>query len=192
MPDLGIGQQGGKMRQFLRGIATCVFLFCISVGTAKADGNQQLYYVLTGPATDPICVTFILPVSPTIDPGNVDPDGTFFMVAPIDMTVNGTSNPGDLLAIYSLSGQGGLADEDGFFSLMNPPGVNNVLFSGDPATPTMSAIPSGIPLEDYFSQLQGYTLTSAPVATPEPDSLLLLAAGLLPLFLMRRRGRVPA
>jgi hypothetical protein len=179
------------MRQFLHGIAAFVFLFCISVGTAKADGNQELNYVLTGPASDPICVTFILPVNPTIAPGNVDPDGTFFMVAPIDMTVNGISNPGDMLAIYNLSGQGWLADEDGFFSLMNPPDVNNVLFSGDLATPTMSVIPSAIPLEDFFSQLPGYTLTATPVLAPEPGSLLLVAAGLLPLFLMRRRGSVP-
>jgi hypothetical protein len=173
------------MRQVLRRAALIALFACIAVGTAKADSNQELYYVLTGPGA--ATATFYLPVNPTIDPVNVD--GVFaFEVAPIDLMVDGSADPAGTITFYDIAFGGGLTiDEGDVFDLINPDGSNISLFtSGSEAAPTMLNVSGDIPLINFPTGPGGYTLTITPVLTPEPASLLLIGAGLISVVVKRR------
>jgi PEP-CTERM motif len=174
------------MRQLLWGAALITLFVCTAVGTAKADSNQELYYVLTGPGVE--TATFYLPVNPSIAPGNVDP--TFgFTVTPIDLMVDGSADPSGDVTFYDITWGGGLTIDAGdVFDLINPSSSNIALFvSGTEAAPMMLAPAGNIPQLDFMSLDGGYTLTVTPVSTtPEPASLLLVGAGLVGLFVKRR------
>jgi hypothetical protein len=173
------------MRQLLWGAALITLFVCTAVGTAKADSNQELYYVLTGPGVE--TATFYLPVNPSIAPGDVD--GTFgFSVAPIDLMVDGSADPSGNVTFYDITSGGGLTIDGGdLFDLINPSSSNIALFvSGTEAAPTMLNVPGDIPLINFPTGPAGYTLTVTPVSTPEPASLFLIGAGLLSVFVKRR------
>jgi hypothetical protein len=175
------------MRQLLRGTALITLFVCAAVGTTKADGNQELYYSLTGPGG--ATASFYLSVNPTIAPDNVDP-GFGFQVTPIDLMVDGSSDPGGYVMFYDINYGGGVTiDQGDVFDLINPGDSNISLFtSGTEAAPTMLGVSGGIQLNDYMSGDGGYTLkiTSAGTTVPEPSSLLLMGAGVLSLFAKRR------
>ena len=161
---------------------------CFSAATAKADGggNGDLLYTITGPSSNPITVTFELPQNPTIGgPDNYDM-GFGFQVDPINLMVNNTPIDNDCLFFYNVSWGGGLEDNDGLFSLINPDGSNASLYGGNESVPSMTMPLGPISLDDFDSGTPGYTLTVAQVTAPEPTSLLLLVSGIVGLCLMRK------
>lgn len=150
------------------------FLLLLSAGTVRADGTGLLSYTLTGP-TD---ASFELPSSPT--PFSSNPLFGFF-VTPLDFMINGAPAPsGDFVEFVTSSGGGGFLDFDGLFSTMGP-----VLYSGPVNAPTMTLF-SELPLIDFNTGLQDYTLTVKAVSSPEPSSLFLMGVGLLSFFFLRR------
>lgn len=175
------------MRLVLRSAAVIAFLAVVTVSTAKADSDTELYYSLTGPGG--VTASFYLPVNPVIAPENVDP-GYSFQVSPIDVMLNGAPDPdGGYVTFYDVSYGGGLTlDQGEVFDLINPSDSNIALFAtGTEAAPTMLAPSGDIPLQDFMSGDGGYTLTvTQVVTTPEPASLLLMGAGLIALFVKRR------
>lgn len=170
------------MRQLLR--VTTVLVFFVCVGTAKADSNRELYYVLTGPRS--AIATFYLPVNPNVGSGNVN--GTFgFTVTPMDLTVDGSADPTGDVTFYDITFGGGLTVDAGdVFDLINPSSSNIALFVSETETaPTMLYVSGDIPLDDFMTGAGAYTLTITPVPTPEPASLLLAGVGLLSLLAKR-------
>jgi hypothetical protein len=176
------------MGRVLRIAAVIAFLALVTVSAANADGNTELYYSLTGPGG--VTASFYLPVNPVIAPENVDP-GYSFQVSPIDVMLNGAPDPdGGYVTFYDISFGGGLTlDQGEVFDLINPSDSNIALFTtGTEAAPQMLAPTGNIPLDDFMSGDGGYTLTVTQVVmTPEPASLLLMSAGLIALFAMKRR-----
>jgi PEP-CTERM motif len=174
------------MKLLLRSASVITFLALVSVSAARADSNTELYYSLTGPGG--VTASFYLPVNPTIAPDNVDP-GFAFQVTPLDVMLNGVSDPdGGYVTFYDISFGGGLTlDQGEVFDLINPGDSNIALFTtGSEAAPTMLAPTGDIPLQDFMSGDGGYTLTVTQVTTPEPASLLLFGVGLVALFVKRR------
>ncbi|MGA8038277.1 MAG: PEP-CTERM sorting domain-containing protein [Candidatus Acidiferrales bacterium] len=174
------------MKKTLSVLAILTLSFCFAATNAKADGggSGDVLYTITGPSSNPITVTFELPVNPTIGgPDNYDM-GFGFQVEPIDLTVNGVAEPNDCLFFYNVNWDGGFEDNDGLFSLMNPAGVLTALYSGSESDPTMLILPGPITLNDFESESGDYTLTVSTV--PEPTSLMLLATGILALCLARK------
>ena len=163
--------------------------FCFSAATAKADGSSgpDLYYTLTGGPTDaPVTMTFALPVNPDMsDPDNFNV-GIGFQVEPIDLEINGTPTDNDCLYFYSLFAGGAFQDFNGTVNLMNIPGSEIMLYSGPESDPTMLLLNGPIPLTDYDTGTETYTLTVSTVPAPEPVSLMLLASGIFALCLMRK------
>ena len=173
------------MRQLLWGAALITLFVCTAVGTAKADSNQELYYVLTGPGVE--TATFYLPVNPSTAPGDVD--GTFgFTVTPIDLMVDGSADPTGNVTFYDITWGGGLTiDQGDIFDLINSSSSNIALFvSGTEAAPIMLDVSGDIPLINFPTGPGGYTLTITPVPAPEPALLFLIGAGLVSLFVKRR------
>lgn len=175
------------MRQLLRAGALIALFVCIAAGAAKADGSPELHYHLTGPGST--SASFYLPVNPTIAPENVNP-GFAFQVTPIDLMLDGSSDPTGYITFYDINFGGGLTINQGeLFDLTNPGGSNIALFvSGTEAAPTMLDVSGNIPLINFPTGPGGYTLTITPVPTPEPASLFLIGAGLLTVFVKRRRS----
>jgi hypothetical protein len=174
------------MKRVLRSAAVIAVLSFISVSVAKADGSPELYYSLTGPGG--ATASFYLPVNPTIAPENAD--GVYgFQVTPIDLMVDGSSDPGGYVMFYDITQFGGITiDQGDVFDLINPDGSNISLFtSGTEAAPTMLDVAGNIPLQDFMSGDGGYTLTVTSAKTPEPTSLLLIGAGMVALLLVKRR-----
>ena len=183
----GLTKRDGKMRRVLRSAAVVAVFAFISVSVAKADGSPELYYSLTGPGG--ATASFYLPVNPVIAPDNAEP-GFGFQVAPIDLMVDGSGDPGGYVMFYDVTQGGGLAiDQGDIFDLINPDGSNISLFtSGTEAAPNMLDVAGNIPLQDYLSSADGYNLTiTSSVATPEPTSLLLTGAGMVALLFAKRR-----
>jgi hypothetical protein len=177
------------MGRVLRIAAVIAVFALVSVSVAKADGDSELYYSLTGPGDTTL--TFYLPVNPIISPENVD--GTFaFQVTPIDLLLNGSMDTdGGYVTFYDISGGGGLTlDQGDVFDLINPIDSNIALFvTGTEASPMMLAPVGEIPLVEQGTDpvVGGYTLTVTPVSTtPEPASLSLFGAGLVVLLVKRR------
>jgi hypothetical protein len=161
--------------------AFTVMLLLFGAGAAKAD--SVLLFTLTGP--DNLDATFELSTNPVVDPSYADV-GFGFLVIPIDLTINGVASS-DFLAFYNTTNDAGggfaaFSDDWNFdFSLFG-----EVLYGGNELNPTFAPSENSISLTDE-NGVGGYTLTMGAVATPEPSSLLLLLAGLLPLGLLAKR-----
>jgi hypothetical protein len=152
----------------------------IGAGSAKAD--TMLFFSITGPTT----ATFELPTHPTINPYNADSE-VGFLITPIDLMVDGVASD-DFMGFYLGGKYGGAL---GIFSStskddMYLTGVQ--LFGGMPSYPVFAAH-GPIILSDLGTRDHAYTLTISknPPAVPEPSTMLLLAAGLLPLGLLAKR-----
>jgi hypothetical protein len=133
----------------------------------------------------PVSVSFILPVNPTVAPGNFLL-GFGFQVDVTDLLLNG-SPANDPFKFFSSVDQGGLSiiDQPQTFNLIS---LSNLqLYSGSESSPTMLDIPGKIPLLDALSN-SNYTLTITPVGAPEPSSIFLLSAGIVVLLLTRKRS----
>ncbi len=175
------------MKKILSMAAILAIFCCVSAGAAKADGGSgDLLYTLTGPASNPISVTFELPYTPTIGGPDNYSMGFGFQVDPIDLTVNGVAVPNDCLFFYSLTAFGGFTDNNDLFNLMNPDGTFTQLYTGWESNPTMLALSGPVTLNDFESQSGDYTLTVTPVAAPEPASFMLLACGIVAIGLTRK------
>lgn len=174
------------MKNALKLAAVFALFFSVSAGIAKADGSGLISYTLTGPASDPIVVTFELPKQPSIDPFDFTL-GAGFMLNAIDLTVNGVAVTNDPLMFYTLDMSGGLSDVDNYFNLENPLSApNQKLFYGPVWDPTMISFTGSLDFLGYYSGFDGYTLSEGPVGTPEPASWMMLATGLAFLLLIRR------
>ncbi|MGA8409270.1 MAG: PEP-CTERM sorting domain-containing protein [Candidatus Acidiferrales bacterium] len=147
----------------------------LSAGTVRADGTGLLAYNLTGP----VDVSFELPSLPIPFSSGI---GFGFFVTPLDFMIGGAPAPsGDFVEFVNSSGDGGLLDFDGLFSTTGPQ-----LYTGPENTPMMTVFSGAVPLADYFTGLDDYTLTVKQVSAPEPSSLFLMGLGLLSLFFLRR------
>jgi len=163
------------------------FLFASS-GAAKADSGTQITYTITGPATNPINATFVIDMFPTVDPDNVAL-GEGFTIMPVSISVDGTDMAGDLITFYSADSFGGLSDQAGLFSLMNPGGAMDAqMYTGSEANPQMTLYSDPITLTGFQDETGAYdvTVTTSAITTPEPAGLLLLASGIVALCLMRK------
>ena len=156
----------------------------LSAGPAKAD--TMLFFSITGPFS----ASFELPSHPTVNPNNADP-GVGFLIAPLNLTVDGVASD-DFLGFY-LAGRksengGALAIFNSTLSdVMSLTGIQ--LFRGTVFQPVFAAH-RPIVLSDFDnSGDRAYTLTISknPPSVPEPSTMLLLAAGLLPLGLLAKR-----
>jgi hypothetical protein len=154
----------------------------IGAGSAKAD--TLLYFALTGP----VSATFQLPSAPAMDPSFVDV-GFAFMITPTDLKINNVASD-DFLVFYTPDGGGAFAAFDSFLnddlSLAGP----QIFGGSDLMHPIFT--PTGnnpFQLTDFNTSEGGYVLTisTQPTGVPEPSTLLLLAAGLLPLGLLAKR-----
>jgi hypothetical protein len=160
-----------------------ILLFVGFLGAREARADSLLAFTLTGP--DGLNATFELPTDPTIDPMSADP-GFGFCITPIDLVINGAPSD-DFLAFYNTSGGGGFAgfSDDGWnfdFSL-----YGETLYGGDEYSPIFAPSNGPIELADEDGN-GGYFLTMGPLnATPEPSSLLLILAGIVPLGLLAKR-----
>jgi hypothetical protein len=158
----------------------CAAMLFIGVGSAKAD--TMLFFSITGPIT----ATFELPTHPTVNPENADADAGF-VITPINLVIDGSPSH-DFMAFYLGDANGGAL---GIFNstiddVMHLYGIQ--LFSGTPLYPVFAAL-GPIVLTDSATGDPAYELTISknPPAVPEPSTILLLAAGLLPLGLLAKR-----
>lgn len=151
------------------------FFLLLSAGTVKADGTGLLSYNLTGP----VDVSFELPSLPIPFSSGI---GFGFFVNPLDFMIGGAPAPsGDFVEFINSSGGGGLLDFDGLFSTTGPQ-----LYGGPENAPMMTVFSGPVPLADFFTGLEDYTLTVKAVSSPEPSSLFLMGVGLLSFFFLRR------
>jgi hypothetical protein len=157
-------------------IAAALFL---GAGSARAD--TMLFFSITGPTT----ATFELPTHPTVNPYKAASDDGF-LITPINLTIDGT--PSDAFVAFYLD------PNNGALAILNST-VDDVialtgiqLFSGSPFYPVFAAH-GPVVLSDAYTGDPAYTLTIGenPPAVPEPSTMLLLAAGLLPLGLLAKR-----
>jgi len=159
-----------------------LFAAVLFVGAGSAKADTMLFFSITGP----VSATFELPTHPTINPYNADSD-VGFLITPINLMIDG--NPSnDFIAFYLGGANGGAlaifnSTIDDVISLT---GIQ--LFSGSVFHPVF-ATHDPMALSDFDTGDPGYTLTISknPPSVPEPSTMLLLAAGLLPLGLLAKR-----
>lgn len=170
------------------------------IGVLGAQAQQEVQFSLTGPV-DATAVVFTDP-APTGEITSSDP-GYGFTLTPVSLTVGGVPLPlGNSGTDYSLSfynsspitGGGG-----GFGALTNDGSTEAFatfgpqLYMGSESNPSFASLIGAGPISlgDFDSGTEGaYSLTVTvvpPANTPEPSTLLLLAAGLLPLGLLAKK-----
>ncbi|HZC65116.1 MAG TPA: hypothetical protein VE545_00970 [Candidatus Dormibacteraeota bacterium] len=161
-----------------------LFAVALFIGAGSAKADSILYFSLTGP----VSATFELPTHPTV---SVADYRLGFLTTPINLTVDGVAAPDDFIAFYRGGPDGGAF---AIFSstiqdVVSLAGIQ--LFTGSPHHPRVFAARRPIVLSDFYSDTEdrAYTLTiskNAPKVS-EPSTMLLLAAGLLPLGLLAKR-----
>jgi hypothetical protein len=157
-------------------------LLFIGAGATKAD--TLLYFTLTGP----VDATFELPTHPTVT--DADPE-VCFLVIPLNLTIDGVAAPGDFISFY-LGGDPGGALAIFSSTVQDVVSLTGIqLFSGFPLDTPVFAAQGPIVLSDFDSDTNDYayslTISQNPSSVPEPSTILLLAAGLLPLVLLAKR-----
>jgi hypothetical protein len=159
-----------------------LFAVVLFIGADSAKADTMLFFKITGPTA----ATFELPTHPIINPYNADSD-VGFLITPINLTIDGSSS-NDFMAFYLGGANGGAltifnSTIDDVISLT---GIQ--LFSGSVFNPVFAAH-GPIVLSDSDTRDRAYTLTISknPPSVPEPSTMLLLAAGLLPLGLLAKR-----
>jgi hypothetical protein len=159
-----------------------LFAAALLIGAGSAKADTMLFFSITGPTT----ATFELPTHPTVNHYNADADAGF-LITPINLIINGT--PADDFIAFYLGGANG-----GALAIFNST-IDDVvsltgmqLFRGSPFHPVFAAHGPMV-LSDFDTRDHAYTLTISknPPSVPEPSTMLLLAAGLLPLGLLAKR-----
>jgi hypothetical protein len=136
-----------------------------------------LQFTLTGP----VSASFDLSSTPSINLDGFDP-GFGFIVAPINLMVNGSAAPGDFLAFYNSSFLGGAMGIFASGTERTAFGTGAQIYGGTEANPTFA--PGMFTLADgnVVPSVPGaYTLTVTDlttVSTPEPSVTILLAIAL--------------
>lgn len=161
-----------------------IFAAALLIGAGSAKADTMLYFTLTGSVN----ATFELPSSPVMDPTFCDV-GYGFIITPTDLKIGGVASD-DFLAFYDgMTGGGGLAafsdSFDAGFSL-----TGSQIYHGSELVPFFTVTGNkSLELNDQSTDLPGYRLTisTSPSSVPEPSTILLLAAGLLPLGLLAKR-----
>jgi hypothetical protein len=161
-----------------------VFVAVLFIGAVSAKADSLLYFTVTGPGKT---ASFELPTHPVINPYNADP-GFGFLVTPINLIIDGVASY-DFLGFYAdgpLGGGGGVASFTSVFSthfsLFGPQ-----LYSGDEFNPVFAAQGPTTFFDVDNSDQYSLTISQNASTVPEPTTLLLLAAGLLPLGLLVKR-----
>ena len=158
-----------------------LFAAALLIGAGSAKADTMLFFSITGPTS----ATFELPTNPTVNPYNAASYG--FLINPINLMIDGS--PSNDFAFFYIGGENGgaLAIFDSTVEyVISLEGIQ--LFSGSPLYPVFAAH-GPIALSDFYTGDPGYTLTISqnPPSVPEPSTMLLLAAGLLPLGLLAKR-----
>lgn len=143
----------------------------LTAGIASADSFVS--YQFTGAG---VSASFELPVNPTVLSSN---DGFNFVVAPIDLMINGTHSSDGLDFFAAGIGGGGFsAFSGGPFADINVTGIP--LYTGPESAPTMALFGAdGVTLMDFLTGDPAGTLTTIVTSTPEPSATVLLGVGLL-------------
>jgi hypothetical protein len=161
---------------------TLLFVAVLLIGAGSAKADTMLFFSITGPKT----ATFELPTHPTVNPYYAD-SGTGFRITPVNLTLDGVASD-DFLGFYLGGWNGGALAifNSTIDDVMSLTGIQ--LFSGSPFHPVFAAHGPMV-LSDLHTRDHAYTLTISenPPSVPEPSTMLLLAAGLLPLGLLAKR-----
>jgi hypothetical protein len=165
------------MKKFLGIFALLIFLALSSANFAMADGIDQFTYTAGGNT-----FTWQLPASPSPTSDNIYP-GVAFTIPDVLVSVNGGTPQLGSFDFYSTMCSGGFDLTFGDNVPANT--IGQQLYTGWEGTPTFII---GTFLEtDYGPSDNGIPGTLV-ISTPEPSSLLLLAAGVV-LFLLALRSK---
>ncbi len=150
----------------------------ISAGSTKAD--TMLFFSITGPTA----ATFELPTHPTV----TDADSQVgFLVDPINLMIDGNPSNGFIAFYFGGANGGALAIFNSTIDdVISLTGLQ--LFSSSVFHPVFGTH-GPMALSDFDTRDHAYTLTISqnPPSVPEPSTMILLAAGLLPLGLLAKR-----
>jgi hypothetical protein len=171
------------VKNSLRAALVLSVLLFLTAGIASAD--TLITYQITGTVT----ASFEVPVNPTVLGFT---SGINFIVAPINLMINGLAVSGDTIDFFNGAAAGGgfaIVTGGGTGSVINTAGPQ--LYTGPENAPTMlGVVTGGVPLTTFEpSGATGApvgTLTTpgtpgpvGSVSTPEPSATVLLGIGLL-------------
>jgi hypothetical protein len=160
-----------------------LFVAVLFIGAVSAKADSMLYFTLTGPTT----ATFELPTHPVIEPDNAEL-GFGFLVTPIDLIINGVAS-NDFLGFYADGPFGGGGGVAAFTSAFNTDFslIGQQMYKGKEYHPVFAAHGPMVFFDIDDNAQYSLTISKNPPSVPEPSTMLLLAAGLLPLGLLAKR-----
>jgi hypothetical protein len=174
------------MKRAIQLTLVAAFLTLIA-GNIKAD-PIMLSYTLTGPDT----ASFELPEFPVISAFNSLP-GFGFSTDFVDVTVDGVSTMDSIFFFSGTPELGGVPITGlagGLGGFVVPVLAGPQLYEGGEVTPEL--LTGVFTLTDFMTGTETYTLTVAPVTTPESSTLVLFGIGLIGLALMQKRRMATA